>query len=104
MALLPEFFRGITGFSWDDGNSVKIWRCHAVTQAEAEQVFFNRPLVVSDAPKRSATENRHFALGRNDEGREMAIVFTLRGSLLRVISARPMSRKERKVYGQTQED
>ena len=101
MTLRPEFFRGITGFDWDEGNSVKVWQRHRVTQAEAEQVFFNRPLVVSEAPKHTTVENRYFALGRTDDGREMAVVFTLRGSLLRVISARPMSRKERRVYGQT---
>ena len=101
MTLPPEFFWGITGFEWDEGNSVKVWQRHRVTQAEAEQVFFNRPLAVSEAPKHAAAEDRYFALGRTDEGREMAVVFTLRGSLLRVISARPMSRKERRVYGQT---
>ncbi len=102
MALLPEFFPGITGFNWDEGNSAKNWQRHAVTQAEAEQVFFNRPLVVGDVPEHSAEESRHFALGRTDQGREMAVVFTFRGSLLRVISVRPMSRKERRVYAQSQ--
>lgn len=102
MALLPEFFPGITGFDWDEGNSAKNWQRHAVTQAEAEQVFFNRPLVVGDAPKHSEEEGRYFALGRTARGREMAVVFTFRGSLLRVISARPMSRKERRVYAQSE--
>src|SRR5438128_595401 len=103
MAPLPEFFRGITGFKWDEGNSEKTWQRHGVTQAEAEQVFFNRPLVVTGDPKQSAKETRYFTLGRTDEGREMTVIFTFRGSLLRVISARPMSRKERRVYAQYQE-
>lgn len=102
MALLPEFFPDITGFQWDEGNSEKNWRRHQVTQVEAEQVFFNRPVLVSRAPKHSEAEARYFALGRTDAERELAIVFTLRGSSLRVISARPMSRRERRVYGQTQ--
>jgi uncharacterized DUF497 family protein len=102
MALLPEFFTGIRGFQWDEGNSEKNWRRHRVTQVEAEQVFINRPVVVRRDPKHAGTEVRYFALGRTDVNRNLAIVFTLRGSSLRVISARPMSRRERKVYGQGQ--
>ncbi len=102
MALLPEYFPGITGFQWDEGNSEKNWRRHQVTQVEAEQVFFNRPVLVSGDPKHSGSEVRYFALGRTDADRKLAIAFTLRGSSLRVISARPMSRRERRVYGQTQ--
>jgi len=101
MALLPEFFPSVTGFQWDEGNSEKNWRRHRVTQVEAEGVFFNRPVLVSRAPK-SGAEARYFALGRTDADRKLAIVFTLRGSALRVISARPMSRRERRVYGQAQ--
>lgn len=102
MALLPEFFPGITGFQWDQGNSEKNWQRHGVTQAEAEQVFFNRSVLVSGDPKHSAAEPRYFALGRTDAGRELALAFTLRGALLRVISARPMNRRERRVYGQAE--
>ena len=103
MAPLPELFPGITGFHWDEGNSVKSWKRHGVTQAEAEQVFLNRPLVVGEARRHAAKEARQFVLGRTDQGRELTVVFTFRESLLRVISARPMSRKERRVYAQNQE-
>lgn len=102
MVILPEFFPGITGFQWDDGNSEKNWRRHSVTQVEAEQIFFNWPVLVSRDPKHSGVEVRYFALGRMDAERKLAIVFTLRGSSLRVISARPMSHRERRVYGQAQ--
>lgn len=102
MALIPEFFPQVTGFEWDEGNSEKSWRRHGVTQTEAEQVFLNRPLVVADDSGHSAGEVRHFALGCTDLGRLLAVVFTLRGSLLRVISARPMSRRERRIYAQAQ--
>ncbi len=100
MALLPEFLPDVSGFQWDEGNSEKSRARHGVTQAEAEQVFFNRPILVAGDPKHSAREARHFALGRTNSARELMIVFTLRGSLLRVISARVMSRHERRVYGE----
>lgn len=51
--------------------------------------------------KHSEGEARFHALGHTDDGRRLHITFTLRGgeSLLRVISARDMSRKERDAYG-----
>ena len=76
----------------------KNWAKHTVSQSECEQVFFNDPLVLAADPAHSAREGRYFALGQTDEGRLLLVVFTLRGSLIRVISARPMSRREREVY------
>lgn len=101
MALLSELFPDVTGLQWDEGNSEKSWARHGVTQAEAEQVFFNRPVLVAGDPKHSvAREGRYFALGRTNSARALMVVFTRRGSLLRVISARAMSRRERGVYGE----
>jgi len=91
---LPEF----NGFAWDEGNVEKNWVSHHVTPQEAEQVFFNRPLIVADDPKHSRNETRYFVLGQTDEDREMFIAFTIRSKRIRVISARDMSRRERKVY------
>ncbi len=100
MALIPEFFQDVEGFQWDDGNSSKNWARHQVSQTEAEQVFLNRPVIVIGNPMHSVEEVRYFAFGATDAGRLLAVVFTLRGPLLRVISARPMSRHERRAYGQ----
>lgn len=102
MPRIPEFFPDIVGFQWDEGNAAKNWRRHEVTQAEAEQVFFNRPLLIADDPEHSDRERRHFALGRTDAGRQLMVVFTPRGSLLRVISARSMSRRERNIYAKAE--
>ena len=100
MALIPEYFPDIEGFQGDEGNSSKNWKRHQVTQTEAEQVFLNRPVVVPAAPAQPENEARYRALGRTGAGRLLVVVFTLRGSLLRVISARPMSRRERRDYAQ----
>ena len=91
---LPKF----TGFDWDEGNVRKNWESHAVTPQEAEQVFFNRPVVVADDPRHSQTEQRYYVLGQTDEDRALFIAFMVRKKLIRVISARDMSRKERTVY------
>ena len=98
MAFLSEFFQDIEGFQWDDANSSKNWTRHQVSQTETEQIFLNRPVIVTDA--RPGTEARWFAFGRTDGNRLLTVVFTTRGPLLRVISARPMSRPERKSYDQ----
>jgi uncharacterized DUF497 family protein len=94
--------RRITGFNWDDGNARKNEK-HGVSMAEAEQVFFNAPLLLLDDAVHSQKEPRLHALGRTDEGRALHITFTLRqsGLLIRVISARDMHRKERVIYEQT---
>ena len=97
MGLPPEFFLNVEGFQWDEGNASKNWTRHQVSQTEAEQVFLNRPLVVAGVPFQD--EARQFAFGRTEAGRLLTVVFTLRGSLLRVISVRPMSRRERRSYG-----
>jgi uncharacterized DUF497 family protein len=86
------------GFNWDEGNLEKNWIGHKVTAAECEQVFFNLPLVVADDVKHSQNETRFYALGQTDAGRLLFLGFTIRRKLIRVISARDMNRKERKVY------
>jgi uncharacterized protein len=91
----------VTGFDWDDGNSRKNDR-HDVSMAEAEQVFFNAPVLVLPDPAHSQAEPRYHALGKTIDGRRLHVTFTLRsgGKLIRVISARDMSKKERKIYEQ----
>ena len=95
---LPDL-AAVTGFQWDAGNARKNEK-HGVSQAEAEQVFLNQPLLLAEDPMHSQAESRHDALGRTDAGRPVHVAFTLRAgnSLIRVISARPMSRKERQAY------
>ena len=93
-------FSRIAGFDWDDGNSRKSAMKHSVSQAESEQVFFNDPLLVVPDVKHSTEEPRLHALGHTDDGRLLHISFTLRnaGTLIRVISARAMSHRERAYY------
>jgi uncharacterized protein len=92
----------IEGFEWDDGNSRKSVDKHGVSQAEAEQAFFNEPLLILEDIGHSSRETRLHALGNTDAGRPLHMSFTLRGSgkLIRVISTRTMHRKERLRYEQ----
>lgn len=103
MAGFPEELSACSGFQWDAGNSGKNWEIHQVSQTECEQIFFNRPILVAPDPEHSHQESRYAALGRTSAGRRLTIVFTVRDGLVRVISARDMSRPERRVYGQAEE-
>jgi uncharacterized DUF497 family protein len=88
------------GFEWDEGNAEKNWEKHQVSRSECEQIFFNQPLVVAADEKHSQAERRYYTMGQTDKGRRLFIIFTLRGDLLRVISARDQSRSERCLYDQ----
>jgi len=91
----PDTLAHCAGFQWDDGNADKNWELHQVSLGEAEQTFFNRPIVVAPDKKHSEKELRFAALGKTDAHRLLTIIFTIRGNLVRVISARDMSRRER---------
>lgn len=102
MRILGGFIAGLEGFEWDAGNSDKSWLRHNVHQTEAEQALLNRPLVLAVDLKHSQQEPRFLVFGQTDAARQLAIVFTVRGNLVRVISARPMNQAERQVYAQAQ--
>ncbi len=89
---------GCEGFEWDKFNAGKIWEKHQVLPSECEQLFFNRPLMAQEDREHSGSEIRFYALGQTDSGRKLFVVFTARKKRLRGISARAMSRRERKVY------
>ena len=87
-----------TGFEWDAGNDVKNWKKHGVSRTECEEVFFHRPLLLQDDAVHSATEPRNYVLGRTSASRKLFLVFTPRGDRIRVISARDMTKAERRRY------
>lgn len=101
--MISDILVKCAGFEWDKHNSGKIKTRHGVTPVECEQVFFNIPVIVGDDKKHSKIENRFYVLGQTDSGRLLFLVFTVRNDKLRVISARDMNRKERRVY-QTHEE
>jgi len=96
-------FLEFSGFDWDAGNKEKNLK-HGVHASECEQVFFNEPLVILDDPKHSVAEDRFAAFGQTDLGRMLVVVYTPRGSLIRIISARDMNRREREFYEYTNEN
>jgi uncharacterized DUF497 family protein len=93
-----EVVKNCVGFDWDEANELKNRDKHSVIKIEAEQVFFNMPLVVLGTYTTSDAR-RYLALGKTNSGRLLTVIFTIRKkNLIRVISARDMSRKERNAY------
>jgi uncharacterized DUF497 family protein len=93
-------FELITGFDWNQANSAKIIDKHDVLPSEAEQVFMNQPLIILADESHSRREKRWAALGFTSGGRLLFVSFTLRenNTLIRIISARDMTRKEQQIY------
>lgn len=95
MKILPKPLE----FDWDKGNINKNFKKHGVTDKESEEIFGNKPLLVSlDKEHSTKKEIRYHALGRTNESKVLFLSFTARKSKVGIISARPASRKERKIY------
>ena len=81
-----------SGIQWDKGNRTKCQK-HGVTIAEIEHIFQNDPGIAPDLAH-SHAEVRFFAIGKTKEERSVFIVFTVRETEIRPISARYMHEKE----------
>lgn len=92
----------LDGFEWDSGNALKNLVKHGITIPEAEEVFHNQPLLFFEDEKHSLIETRSIAFGQTNTGKLLTLAFTLRTkeqkTFVRIISARPMHRKERSLY------
>ncbi|MFQ5743428.1 MAG: BrnT family toxin [Acidobacteriota bacterium] len=96
--------RDCRSFQWDEANSRKILLRHQVTRTECEQIFVSRKLLVADDVKHSGPEPRYHAMGETAAGRRLLVVFTIREEMIRVVSARHMSRRERRWFARGQEE
>lgn len=92
------------GFEWDEDNAHKNWERHRVSPEEAEDFFFNEPLVVRSDARHSRWEKRYYALGQTSAGRRLFVAFTIRRSMVRVISVRDMNRKESDIYAKREKE
>lgn len=83
----------LAGFDWDEANRDKNWDLHRVSWAEAEEVFFNQPILIYPDAAHSESEDRFYVLGRTGTDRRLFVVFTIRKNKIRIISAREMGEK-----------
>jgi hypothetical protein len=87
-------------FEWDPRKDRANVAKHGVAFAEAARAFGDPLSVVVPDPDHSVGEARYILFGRADTGRYLVVGFTERGARLRLISARPMTRRERTAYEQ----
>ncbi len=86
-------------FEWDQWNAQKNETKHGVSSLEAESAFYDPDYRLFADREHSTHAGKRFILdGRSLESRVLMIGFTLRGTRVRVITARPASRKERRIY------
>lgn len=86
-------------FDWDQWNVQKNERKHGVSVLEAESCFFDPAHVIyRDVAHSTAREARYILYAKSMEGRILMVGFTMRRHKVRIITARPASRKEREVY------
>ncbi len=89
----------IEGFEWDKGNIEHIKK-HNVDYKDSEEVFFNKPLILSEDEAHSQTEKRFRVYGQTNKYRLLTIIFTTRRNKIRIISARDQNKKERREFRQ----
>jgi uncharacterized protein len=85
-------------FTWDDAKALANLRKHRVTFDEACRVF-NDPLALAiDDPDHSSFESRALLLGETRPGRLLTVSYVERTEVIRLISARPATGHERRMY------
>ncbi|MDP2734925.1 MAG: BrnT family toxin [bacterium] len=84
-------------FEWDAGNSSKPQK-HGLTLTETEEAFFDENKMIFADWKHSTVEPRITLLGKTKKGRLLNITYTSRARKVRIITARPVNRKEIPLY------
>jgi uncharacterized DUF497 family protein len=86
-------------FDWDARKAVQNQAKHGVTFLEASTVFLDPLARIVPDGRHSALEVRLILFGHSSAGRLLAVMFTERApSKVRIISARPATRRERHEY------
>jgi uncharacterized DUF497 family protein len=85
-------------FEWDPQKAVSNEQKHKVTFDEASSVFADPLSVTTFDPLHSDDEDRFVIIGMSSQRRILVVCFTDREDRLRIISARPATKRERKKY------
>lgn len=85
-------------FEWDATKAASNIRKHGATFEEASSVFLDQFAVSGPDPDHSIEEFRYISFGMSSLGRLLAVSHTYRPGIIRIISARRVTRAERKIY------
>ena len=87
-------------FEWDESKATANLTKHGVSFEEAKTVFENMLAVIFDDEAHSVGERREIIIGHSRNNRLLLISFTERPNVIRIISARLATRRERQDYEQ----
>jgi len=85
-------------FEWDPKKATANVQKHDVTFQEAATVFGDPLAITFEDPDHSTNENRYITFGLSLQKQLIVVSHTECGDRTRIISARLMDRKERKIY------
>ena len=89
-------------FDWDPNKAADNETKHGVSFEEATTVFGDPLSDTYDDPDHSWEERRFLIIGTSEQGRLLLVAHTEEGEIIRIISAREPTRKERKLYEENQ--
>lgn len=84
-------------FSWDEAKAQANHQKHGVTFEQACEAILD-PLIRAEAPEERSGESRITATGMTTSWVLLRVTFTLRGEVVRLVSARRATAQERKTY------
>ncbi|CCI24364.1 BrnT family toxin [Microcystis aeruginosa] len=87
-------------FDWDKNKAKRNLSKHEVSFEEAKTVFDDPLYVDFYDPDHSEDEDRYLLVGQSNRGRLLIVSYTERGNLIRLISAREVTKTERETYEQ----
>ncbi|OGP75985.1 MAG: hypothetical protein A2V86_01225 [Deltaproteobacteria bacterium RBG_16_49_23] len=85
-------------FAWDPKKATANVKKHGVTFQEAATIFGDPLAITFDDPDHSMSENRYITFGLSLQKRLIVVSHTERIDRTRIINARLMDRKERRIY------
>lgn len=88
-------------FEWDYNKEKANQRKHGISFEEAKNIFYDPFSITINDPIHSMAEERFIDIGLSEKLRLLVVVYTQRGSKIRLISCRKASLKEQKIYEQS---
>jgi uncharacterized protein len=89
-------------FSWDPKKAAANLKKHGVSFEEASTVFRDTLSATGSDPDHSVDEGRFVTFGSSVNNRLLVVAHTEENDKIRIISARPMTRQERRIYEEEQ--
>jgi uncharacterized protein len=88
-------------FEWDEEKAKANLKKHRVSFEEATTVFLDPFSITIFDPDHSENEQRYIDIGSSGKNRVLVVIYTERGSNIRIISCRKATSLESKFYNES---